>query len=432
MAKRHPEETYSEPVRELMGHIPGWLVRWGLGLFFLIFMILVIGSFFFHSKDVVDAPLILTTTNPPANLKSKSSGKIDGIFVTDCDLVQPGYLVAIVENPAKSNDVMQLKDSLGIFRKNYGWEELFNRMSFADEFVLGEIQGSYIAFHKKLEQFRTYTEQNYLPNKIRLTTQQLHKQGEYRSKTEEQYAFQKNDLALSASVFYRDSLLFGRKLITPLEYEMATQRYIQKKAAFKGFEASLINNELSTLRIRENIVELQQQLQREVKQYNLDLDESADLLLSSIIQWEDRYVIQSPIHGTITLTNFWSKNQQVSMGDIIATVIPKEKSEIIGRAMVPVSGIGKVSVGQKVNISLSGYPYMEYGKLSGKVKSVSPVPDENGYCAYIDLPEGMLSKYNMQLKYIPEMSGSAEIITKNIPLIYRFINPLRLIMTNSK
>jgi HlyD family secretion protein len=431
MTKKHQEETYSEPVRELMGHIPVWIVRWGLGLFFVIFMILIVGSFFFHSTDVVDTPVILTTTFPPANLKSKSTGKIDDIFVTDGDLIQPGYIVAVVENQARSKDVMQLKDSIDILLKNYNWNELFNRLSFAEELVLGEIQVSYISFNKKLEQFRTYTEQNYLPDKIRLAAQQLHKQDEYRTKIEEQYAFQKNDLALSASVFYRDSLLFSQKLVTPLEYEMAAQRYIQKKAAFKGFEASLINNELSTLKARETIIELQQQLQRELKQYKLDLDESANILLSSITQWEDRYVIRSPISGTITLTNFWSKNQHVNTGDIVATVIPEEKSEIIGRAMVPVSGIGKVMVGQKVNISLSGYPYMEYGKVSGIVKSISPVPDDDGYLAYIELPEGMISKYNRDLKYIPEMTGSAEIITNDMPLIYKFINPLRSIITNN-
>jgi HlyD family secretion protein len=431
MTKKHQEETYSEPVRELMGHIPVWIVRWGLGLFFVIFMILIVGSFFFHSTDVVDTPVILTTTFPPANLKSKSTGKIDDIFVTDGDLIQPGHIVAVVENQARSKDVMQLKDSIDILLKNYNWNELFNRLSFAEELVLGEIQVSYISFNKKLEQFRTYTEQNYLPDKIRLAAQQLHKQDEYRIKIEEQYAFQKNDLALSASVFYRDSLLFSQKLVTPLEYEMAAQRYIQKKAAFKGFEASLINNELSTLKARETIIELQQQLQRELKQYNIDLDESANILLSSITQWEDRYVIRSPISGTITLTNFWSKNQHVNTGDIVATVIPEEKSEIIGRAMVPVSGIGKVMVGQKVNISLSGYPYMEYGKVSGIVKSISPVPDDDGYLAYIELPEGMISKYNRDLKYIPEMTGSAEIITNDMPLIYKFINPLRSIITNN-
>lgn len=431
MTKKHQEETYSEPVRELMGHIPVWIVRWGLGLFFVIFMILIVGSFFFHSTDVVDTPVILTTTFPPANLKSKSTGKIDDIFVTDGDLIQPGHIVAVVENQARSKDVMQLKDSIDILLKNYNWNELSNRLSFAEELVLGEIQVSYISFNKKLEQFRTYTEQNYLPDKIRLAAQQLHKQDEYRTKIEEQYAFQKNDLALSASVFYRDSLLFSQKLVTPLEYEMAAQRYIQKKAAFKGFEASLINNELSTLKARETIIELQQQLQRELKQYNIDLDESANILLSSITQWEDRYVIRSPISGTITLTNFWSKNQHVNTGDIVATVIPEEKSEIIGRAMVPVSGIGKVMVGQKVNISLSGYPYMEYGKVSGIVKSISPVPDDDGYLAYIELPEGMISKYNRDLKYIPEMTGSAEIITNDMPLIYKFINPLRSIITNN-
>jgi hypothetical protein len=43
----------------------------------------------------------------------------------------------------------------------------------------------------------------------------------------------------------------------------------------------------------------------------------------------------------------------------------------------------------------------------------------------------MISKYNRDLKYIPEMTGSAEIITNDMPLIYKFINPLRSIITNN-
>jgi len=430
MAKRRTEESYSEAVRELMGHIPGWLIRWGLGLFFVIILILVTGSFFFHSKDVVDAPVVLTTINPPANLKSKSSGKIDSIFVYDGELVQQGSIVAIIENQASSNDVIRLRDSIEMFRPDHGWDELFDNSLFAENLDLGEIQTNYIPFSKKLEQFRVYKEQNYLGNKIGLANQQLKKQNEYHSKTKEQYNYQKEDLALSASVYHRDSLLFARKLITPIEYERAEQRYIQKKVSFKGFEAGLVSNELNTLRTQESIAELEQQLQRDLNQYKLDLDESAGLLLSAIAQWEDRYVIRSPIDGTITLNKFWSKNQLVNSGDILATVVPLVELEIIGRAIIPLTGIGKVNVGQKVNISLSAYPYMEYGKLPGIIRSISPVPDKDGYYAYIELPEGMISKYRKELKYIPEMTGRVEIVTKDMPLIYRFINPLRSIIIN--
>ena len=347
-------------------------------------------------------------------------------------MVQQGNIVAIIENQASSNDVIRLRDSIEMFRSGYGWDKLFDNSLFAGNLDLGEIQTMYISFSKRLEQFRVYKEQNYLGNKIWLASQQLKKQNEYHSKTREQYSYQKEDLALSASVYHRDSLLFARKLITPLEHEMAQQRYIQKIVSFKGFEAGLVSNELNTLRTQESIVELEQQLQRELKQYNLDLDESAGLLLSVIAQWEDRYIIRSPIAGNITLNKFWSKNQLVNSGDILATVVPLEDSEIIGRAIIPIPGIGKVLVGQKVNISLSAYPYMEYGKLPGIIKSISPVPDKDGYYAYIELPEGMISKYRKELKYIPEMTGKVEIVTKDLPLIHRFINPLRSIITNNR
>ena len=45
----------------------------------------------------------------------------------------------------------------------------------------------------------------------------------------------------------------------------------------------------------------------------------------------------------------------------------------------------------------------------------------------INLNDGMVSSYSEQLKMVQEMDGTAEIITKQMRMIYRFINPLRMI-----
>jgi hypothetical protein len=55
------------------------------------------------------------------------------------------------------------------------------------------------------------------------------------------------------------------------------------------------------------------------------------------------------------------------------------------------------------------------------------VPDEKGYIVEITLNEGMVSSYSEQLKLVQEMEGTAEIITKKMRMIYRFINPLKMI-----
>ena len=47
-----PEEidlqTHSEEVQDIMSHIPNSVIRWGLTVIFLVFALLVIGSYFFR------------------------------------------------------------------------------------------------------------------------------------------------------------------------------------------------------------------------------------------------------------------------------------------------------------------------------------------------------------------------------------------------
>jgi hypothetical protein len=43
----------------------------------------------------------------------------------------------------------------------------------------------------------------------------------------------------------------------------------------------------------------------------------------------------------------------------------------------------------------------------------------------------MVSSYKEQLKFIQEMGGTAEIITRNVRAIYRFINPLKALVDQS-
>ncbi len=65
--------------------------------------------------------------------------------------------------------------------------------------------------------------------------------------------------------------------------------------------------------------------------------------------------------------------------------------------------------------------------LIGKVSAVSLVPEDNGYIVEIRLNDGMMSSYSEQLKLIQEMDGTAEIITNEMRMIYRFISPLKAI-----
>jgi multidrug resistance efflux pump len=174
-----------------------------------------------------------------------------------------------------------------------------------------------------------------------------------------------------------------------------------------------------------NCVELQMQYEKELSQFRLDLNESKQNLDNLVHLWEEKYLIKSPVKGTMTYTSVWSENQEVKTGELIGTIIPQATMTIIAKAVVPTNGFGKVAIGQRVKIKLSGFPYMEFGVLKGHIRSLSLVPGEKGYVSEIELEDGMTSTYRENLKFIQQMDGTAEIITKDMRLIYRFINPLR-------
>ena len=160
------------------------------------------------------------------------------------------------------------------------------------------------------------------------------------------------------------------------------------------------------------------------------MEETLQLLKLSVSQWEERYVIKSPVAGRVTLNRFRNENQVIKAGETLATIIPDAPASIVVRALIPVSGFAKIEIGQIVNIKLSGFPYMQYGVLKGRIYSLSQVPGDGGFTADIELTEGMTSTYREKIKFIHQMDGSADIITRDVRLINKFINPLKAVIRN--
>ena len=85
----------------------------------------------------------------------------------------------------------------------------------------------------------------------------------------------------------------------------------------------------------------------------------------------DNAAIRSPIDGTILKLNLRNPGQMVEVGGAIAHVVPREVP-LIFKARVTAADIGRVKVGQAVQIRVSAYPFPDYGILRGVVEGISP------------------------------------------------------------
>jgi HlyD family secretion protein len=93
---------------------------------------------------------------------------------------------------------------------------------------------------------------------------------------------------------------------------------------------------------------------------------------------------------------------------------------------------GKVKTGQTVNIKFSSYPFLEYGMVKGIVKSKSLVPSGVFYVLEIDLPDGLTTLYGKNLEFTQNMQGTAEIITDDLRLLQKIINPFRYLISRNR
>ena len=411
--------------------IPGSFLRWGLFLFFALLAAIIAISWFINSATVVSAPVVITTQNPPAPLVAKSGGKIALLCVSNQESVSEKQSIALIENAADYSDVKTLASFIDKMQRRRDWNKTVEIYDLPLGLSLGEIQNSYSRFCVLWQTFRKYLIQAYLSQKIDLLEKQIKRQEEYTIELLNQKELAGQELQLVATSFFRDSMLYVTSTysISINEFEKSKLTHLQSQGSYSSLQGTIKSNEFAMLRLQEARLDLQIKLENEIQQFRLDLDEAFQLLQVSVNQWEEKYLIESPIKGKITFTTYWNENQAIKAGEILATVVPRDESQIIARSVVPNAGFGRVKVGQEVNIKLTEFPHMEFGVLKGKVKSLSLVPVEGGYIAEIDLINGMRTTYNREIGFIQEMNGTAEIITEESRLIYKFINPLKALMT---
>lgn len=432
MPEINKHEIRSPELQEVMTEIPGRFLKWGLFLFFG-FVITIVGvSWYINSPDIVTTPVMITTYNPPASLVAVSGGKIEKFFVRNGENVEENQPIALIANQAQWDDVRQIEAFMNEMGRSVNWTDAVKTITPPAGMFLGELQDPWLRFIGLFHQFNEYTRQAYIKTKLDLLERQISRQEEYIREMKNQELLSEEDLKLSFNSYRRDSSLFHRTSysISVNEFERSKQELLQKQISFSSLRSSIKNNESSILKMKETKLDLSMQYEKEISQFISDLNESQQLLEVSLGRWKEKFLVQSPVNGKVTFTSFWSENQVINPGELLATVVPGNPRSVLIRAKVPVAGSGRVKPGQEVNIKLSGYPYLEYGVLKGRISAVSLVPVDETYIADIELVNGMRTSYNREIGYINGMTGTAEIITENNRLIYRFIKPLRSVIQN--
>ena len=358
-------ELHHREVTDLLGDAPYWLIHSGSYLLYAILILLLTGAAFISYPDVVRGVASIDDLANAEWITANSSGQIESIFVTNDSLVNSGDIIAILQNPARLDDVRKITKLLTNVEQYYLTNDTDLLRDYYFDLILGEMSGAYENFTNAVRGCIIYDEYNYFP---------------------ERNAF--------------------------LQKELAILRKEQDK------------NELAILRVERDIFDQSISHKTEIEKNRKQLELAYEGMVNAIRTWESKYLIRSHSKGRIMLGDVHLLIRMVNKGDTIASVISSNKGEYVAQMQLNQEQIAGVQIGNSVNIRLAKYPEHTYGVLIGEINSITFVPYSKLYVVDVQFHDQLLTTAKKEIQYELGLKGEANIITSSRSVLSRIFNPI--------
>lgn len=228
-------------------------------------------------------------------------------------------------------------------------------------------------------------------------------------------------------------LVKAGELLLKLDGVGAQEELNKAHIAAKGLE--------NTVKTAREMFEMQQKLQ--VKGYSsklkfLEARQNLDQATNEFIQQKEviarlqdrveRLAIFAPVTGLIKGLKINTIGEVVKSGDSLMEIVPTGEKLVL-EAHIPPNDIGRIKVGQKVNVKVSSFDYGRFGIIEGTLSLITATTFEgvNGqkyYRGRIQLKQNHVGRHE-DMKILPGMTAQASIITGKKTVLAYLLKPVQ-------
>lgn len=378
--------------------------------------------------------VIITSKNPPVQILSKKTGKISSINYRSGDSIEESAILGIIENPASEMDIAYLKDKLSATISMPNSIDALNA-EFPRQLNLGNsIQPFYNVF---LSTYQKLVLESSLREGLILQMQlkdQLSNQNLSLKIKKEELLLAKQSLNILEANFQRHQRLLSRGVISQLDLEKVENEFLNEKRQYHFQE-----RQLNQIILDRNSIENNQQLVENSDFKSVSIQEAKLILaqqdlINEISEWEENFLLKSPVGGRLSYNDVWGQFQNVKSGEVVFTVVPYDRQNLIGKCNIPIRNSGKIREDQKVLLKLENFPYREWGTVKASVGSISQVPrtgKDPGYVVYLNIDD-LNTSYGKTLEFNQELMGTAEILLEEVTVLERLFYQFRHLWSNGK
>lgn len=364
-------DQYSEEVQDIVGHIPGRTVRWGMSSFAILLLVLFTVVWFVKYPDIITAPLTLNAVNSPKAVVARGEGKIVKLFTQNGQAVAQGAILAFMESTADHYNVIDLAKNLNSIQTDIQqekWESFeidagrYNR--------LGELESSFQNFYAIYTQFNSLVKNQLYAKRRRLLLDDIRNADTLERNYLLRKEICKKDYDLAEEEFEVQKQLFDSKVISLSEYRREQSKVLSKKLPLEDIDASIISNNNARTATKKELLDLE----RQFSELKYEFTQGLNKLMNDLEAWKKQYLLIAPIKGIVTFSQLIQENQDVIPNQPVFFITPEQKG-VYCEMYVSQNNFGKLGLDQKVVIHLESFPFQEYGSLTGKVAFISNIPD---------------------------------------------------------
>lgn len=411
------EIRHTDDMQDIITAVPGWLLRWGISLFFGILVLIAALAALIRYPDIVNAQLKIDSPNSPKPVVSKISGKLVQLLVKENETVKANEPLAYLESTANHTKVLTLITNLKELQQQVLQNkplngELFNQ---ADNIQFGELQAGYQVFFQEYLLYRSTVANGFLVKKKAYLQRDLTDLTKQQQQLKAQKAIEQNDFSLADEEYEMHKKLASQKVETKAEFRQEESKYLAKKTTLLQTESALITGDNNYAAKQKEILELDNQVQEERSKFLQALNS----LISNAEDWKSKYVLSASQAGKLSYAGIIQQNQVLSPNQEVFYIDPGNEA-FFGEMTISQNNMGKVKEGQQVLVKLRSYPFEEYGMIRGRIRYIADVPYKDSvFISKVDFKIRNSSDMKKPIHLKQGMMADAEIITQDATILQR-------------
>lgn len=424
----NPDARHTDDMQDIITAVPGWLLRWGISLFFGILVLIVGLGALIKYPDIVNAQLKVDSPNSPKPVVSKISGKLVDLLVNEKQVVTAGQPLGYLESTADHEKVLALLANIKLLQQQVLQNKPLNNLvvSQADNTQLGELQTAYQAFSQEYLAYKSTIDNGFLVKKKAYLQKDLSNLSAQQQQLTSQKTIEQHDFSLTNDEYEMHKKLAQQKVETKAELRQEESKYLAKKTSLLQTESAIINGDNNYAAKQKEILELDNQVTEEKSKFLQALNS----LVSTAEDWKSKYVLTASQPGKISYASIVQKNQVLTAGQEVFYIDPGNEA-FFGRMTISQNNMGKVKEGQEVLVKLRSYPFEEYGMIRGRIKYIADVPYKDSiFISQVDFKIKNSSDLKKPIHLKQGMVADAEIITQDATILQRITRSFFKILGN--